>query len=82
MVGNLKVEIKDIIAEDDKVVTLKSYHGKLKEERDDDEEIDNSVEIVVMEIIHLKDGKFIEYWNLMDSQDEGVHSIMEGNYVF
>lgn len=79
---NLKVEIKDIIAEDDKVVTMKSYRGKLKEQREDADDSDDMVEIVVIEIIHFKNGKFIEYWNLMDSQDEGVHAIMEGNYVF
>lgn len=80
-VENLKVTIKEIIAEDDKVVTLKSYHGKLKQERET-EASKETIEIVVMEIIHFKNGKFVEYWNLMDSQDEGVHFIMEGNYVF
>ena len=81
-IQNLKVDIHDIVAEGNKVVTLKAYHGIMKPEALGDEEVDNRVEIMVMEIIRLENGRFVEFWNLTDSQDIGIQSLMEESSIY
>jgi predicted SnoaL-like aldol condensation-catalyzing enzyme len=81
-IQNLKVDIHDMVAEGDKVVTLKAYQGIMKPEAPGNMHADNKVEIMVMEIIRLQDGRFVEFWNLTDSQDIGIQSLMEESSIY
>lgn len=63
---DIKVEILDLVAESDKVVTHKALHATHKGDFMDMAATNKKVVIDVIEIIRLKDGKFIEYWSLMD----------------
>ena len=81
-INNLKVNIHDVVAEDDKVVTMKTYYGTLKTATSRSEEAGDIIEIVVMEIIRLKDGRFVECWNILDWKDVGMQAIMEEDTVY
>lgn len=80
-IQNLKVDIHDMVAEGNKVVTLKAYHGIMSPETSGDDE-DNRIEVMVMEIIRLQDGQFVEFWNLTDSQDIGIQTLMEESSIY
>ena len=79
--SDIRVDLKDTVAEDDKVVTLKAYSGFIKtgEQREGTEE---RIEWVVMEIIRLRNGRFIEVWNLTDSEDAGMQAVLEETYIY
>lgn len=63
---DLKVEIYEQVAEGDKVTTYKTFHCTHKGEFLGIPATNKSVNINVMDIIRLKDGKFIEHWNVAD----------------
>lgn len=80
-IQNLKVAIHDMVAEGNKVVTLKAYQGTMVPDTYADDE-DNRIEVMVMEIICLRDGQFVECWNLTDSQDIGIQTLMEESSIY
>jgi predicted SnoaL-like aldol condensation-catalyzing enzyme len=70
---DIKVEIYDQIAEGDKVVTHKSIHATHKGDFLDMAATNKEVLIDIIDIVLLKDGKFIEQWTLMDLDKVMAH---------
>ena len=69
---DLKVVIHDQVAEGDKVTTRKSFHATHKGEFFGVPATNKKVVMDVIDIIRLRDGKFVEHWGLLD-----VQSIMQ-----
>ena len=63
---DLKVVIHDQVAEGDKVTTRKSFHATHKGDFFGVLATDKPVVMDVIDIIRLKDGKFIEHWGILD----------------
>jgi len=61
---DLKVEILDQIAEGDKVTTRKVFHATHSGEFMGLPPTQKKVTIKVVDIIRLKDGKYIEHWGM------------------
>jgi predicted SnoaL-like aldol condensation-catalyzing enzyme len=58
MLDGFRAEILDQVAEGDKVVTHKVFHGDLERGR--------SVEIPVVDIVRVAGGRIVEHWNVVD----------------
>jgi len=65
---DLKVEIHDQVSEDDKVTTRKSFYGTHTGEFFGIPATGRPVVMDVIDIIRLRDGKFVEHWNVLDWQ--------------
>jgi predicted ester cyclase len=65
---DLRVEIYDQVAEGDKVTTRKAFHGTHRGEFMGVPPTYKEVEIEVMDIIRLRDGRFVEHWSVWDLQ--------------
>ncbi|MCW3109081.1 MAG: hypothetical protein JWQ09_3587 [Segetibacter sp.] len=65
---DLTVEIYDQVAEDDKVATRKAFHATHKGVFLGVPASDKKVIMQVIDIVRLRDGKFIEHWNVLDLQ--------------
>jgi steroid delta-isomerase-like uncharacterized protein len=63
---DLKVVIHDQVAEGDKVTTRKSFHATHKADFFGVPASNKPVVMDVIDIIRLKDGKFIEHWGILD----------------
>jgi predicted ester cyclase len=61
---DLTVEIHDQIAEGDKVVTRKSITGTHKGKLFDISPTGQQIRIDVIDIVRIKDGKYIEHWGI------------------
>lgn len=61
---DLKVEIYDQIAENDKVVTRKAIVGTHKGVLMGIEPTGKQIKIDVIDIVRLKDGKYVEHWGI------------------
>ena len=68
---NLKVEIHDMIAEGDKVTTRKSFHATHKGDFLGTKPTNKDVVMEVIDIIQLRDGKYIAHWGILD-----LHGLM------
>ena len=68
---DLKVEIHDMVAEGDKVTTRKSFYATHKGEFFGVKPTNKSVVMDVIDIIQLRDGKYIAHWGILD-----MHSLM------
>jgi predicted ester cyclase len=68
---DLKVVIHDQVAEGDKVTTRKSFHATHKGEFLGIPGTGRSVVMDVIDIIRLREGKFVEHWGILD-----MHSIV------
>ena len=68
---DLKVEIHDLVAEGDKVTTRKSFYATHKGEFFGVKPTNKSVVMDVIDIIQLRDGKYIAHWGILD-----MHSLM------
>lgn len=68
---DLKVTIHDQVAEGDRVTTRKSFHATHKGEFFGVAPTNKPVVMEVIDIIRLKDGKFMEHWGILD-----MHSLM------
>jgi len=64
----LKVEIQRQVAENDVVTTHKVFHAVHKGEFMGIPATGREITMEVMDIIRLKDGKFVEHWNVLDWQ--------------
>lgn len=65
---DLVVEIHDMIAEGDLVVTRKTFHGTHQKPFLGVAPSHKKVSIPVIDIIRLRDGKYIEHWGIRDMQ--------------
>lgn len=65
---DLKVEIYDLVAEGDKVATRKAFHATHKGTFLGVPPSNKKVVMHVIDIVRLRDGKFIEHWNVLDLQ--------------
>ncbi len=74
---DLRVIIHDQIAEGDKVTTRKSFHATHKGEFFGIAATGNPVTMNVIDIIRLRDGKYIEHWGIIDMQ--GVLAQIKGS---
>jgi predicted ester cyclase len=63
---DLKVVIHDQVAEGDKVTTRKSFHATHKGDFFGVPASNKSVVMDVIDIVRLKDGKFVEHWGILD----------------
>ena len=61
---DLKVEIYEQIAEGDKVVTRKAITGTHKGKLFDISPTGKKIKIDVIDIVRVKDGKYIEHWGI------------------
>ncbi len=61
---DLTVEIYEQIAEDDKVVTRKSITGTHNGKLFDISPTGRKIRIDVIDIVRVKDGKYIEHWGI------------------
>ncbi len=65
---DLKVEIHDMIAEGDKVTTRKSFYATHTGEFLNIPPTHKKVVMDVIDIIELKNGKYIGHWGILDFQ--------------
>jgi predicted ester cyclase len=65
---DLKVVIHDQLAQDDKVTTRKSFHATHKGDFFGVPATNKNVVMEVIDIIRLKNGKFVEHWGILDTQ--------------
>ena len=63
---DLKVEIHDMVAEGDKVTTRKSFHATHQGAFLGVEPTNKPVVMDVIDIIQLRDGKFVGHWGILD----------------
>ncbi len=66
---DIKVEILDQIAEGDKVTTRKILNGTHKGEFFGIPATEKKVNIHVIDIIRLKDGKYVDHWGISNLSD-------------
>jgi predicted ester cyclase len=65
---DLKVVIHDQVAEGDKVSTRKSFHATHKGNFFGVPATNKNVVMDVIDIIRLKNGKYVEHWGILDTQ--------------
>jgi len=65
---DLVVSINDQVAEEDKVTTYKTFIATHRGELFGVPASGRKVFIEVMDVIRLKDGKFMDHWNVVDWQ--------------
>ena len=63
---DFRATILDQIAEDDKVVTRKVFHGTHLGAFQGIQPTGRSVEIHLIDIVRVADGKIVEHWNCVD----------------
>lgn len=78
---DIRVEIYDLLAEGDKVVAHKTLRATHKGDFLDMAATNKEVAIDVIDIVRLKDGKYIEQWSLMDL-DKVLLQIIDQEKVF
>lgn len=68
---DLQVEIHDMVAEDDKVTTRKSFYATHKGQFFDISPTNKRVVMEVIDMIQLREGKYISHWGILD-----LHGLM------
>ncbi|MBC7884689.1 MAG: ester cyclase, partial [Saprospiraceae bacterium] len=63
---DLKVQIHDMVAEGDKVTTRKSFHATHQGDFFGVKPSGKKVVMEVIDIIQLKDGRYIAHWGILD----------------
>lgn len=66
---DLKVVIHDQVAEGDKVTTRKSFYATHQGEFFGVPATHKKVVMDVIDIVRLRDGKFVEHWGILDMQN-------------
>lgn len=69
--SDLRVEIYDQIAEDDKVVTRKAFHATHTGAFMGIPATGKTIVFPVIDIVRLRDGKYVEHWGIRDT-----HSVL------
>jgi predicted SnoaL-like aldol condensation-catalyzing enzyme len=67
--SGIKITIHEQVAEDDKVVTRKTIHGTHVGEFLKLPASQKHIDIEVIDIVRLKNGKYIEHWRSWDPQN-------------
>jgi steroid delta-isomerase-like uncharacterized protein len=62
--SDITIEIHDMIAEDDKVTTRKTIHGTHVGEFLSQPASGKKIQIQVIDIIRLRDGRYLEHWRV------------------
>jgi predicted SnoaL-like aldol condensation-catalyzing enzyme len=65
---DLEVEIHEMIAENDRVVTRKCFHGTHQKEFMGIKPSGKKVTMPVIDIVRLSNGKYMEHWGIRDMQ--------------
>lgn len=65
---DLRVEIYDQVAEGDKVVTRKAFHATHTGTFMGIPATGKTIVFPIIDIIRLRDGKYIEHWSIRDTQ--------------
>ncbi len=63
---DLHVEIHDMLADGDKVVTRKTFHGTHLGELMGAPPTGNAVHVDVIDILRIENGRLREHWNVVD----------------
>ena len=66
--SDIKVEIQDQVGEGDKVTSRKTIHGIHTGTFMDIPATNKKVEINVIDIVRIEEGKYAEHWNVIDLQ--------------
>ncbi|MCL5028911.1 MAG: ester cyclase [Bacteroidetes bacterium] len=66
--SEIKVEIHDQVAEGDKVTTRKTIHGIHTGQFMNLPASNKKVEIKIIDIVRLSEGKYAEHWSVIDMQ--------------
>lgn len=66
--SNFVVEIYDQVAEEDKVTTRKAFHATHTSDFFGVPATNKKVMINVIDVLRLRDGKFVEHWGILDMQ--------------
>jgi len=61
-----RAEIHDQVAEDDRVVTRKTFHGRHQGEFMGAPATGRQISLDVIDIVRIADGRIVEHWNLVD----------------
>ena len=64
--SNLKVEIHDQVGEGDKVTSRKTIHGVHTETFMKIPATNKKIEMNVIDIVRISNGKYAEHWNVID----------------
>ncbi len=63
---DLHVTVQDLLAEGDKVVTYKTFHGTHQGAFRGIPPTGNKISVDVMDIFRIADGKLVEHWAIID----------------
>jgi steroid delta-isomerase-like uncharacterized protein len=66
-VPDLHAQVHDMLADGDKVVTRKTFHGTHTGEFIGLPATGNAISVDVIDIVRVRDGKFVEHWNVLDT---------------
>ena len=66
-VPDLHAQVHDMLADGDKVVTRKTFHGTHTGEFMGLPATGNAISVDVIDIVRVRDGKFVEHWNVLDT---------------
>jgi steroid delta-isomerase-like uncharacterized protein len=64
--AGFRAEIHDQVAEDDKVVTRKTFHGRHEGAFMDIPATGAEISLDVIDIVRIADGRIVEHWNVVD----------------
>ena len=64
---DIQLEIFDMIAEDDKVVTYKAFTGTFSAPFLGQEPTGKKASLRIIDIVQLKDGQYIAHWSVRDT---------------
>ncbi|HET8657737.1 MAG TPA: ester cyclase [Micromonosporaceae bacterium] len=64
--AGFRVQVHDQVAEDDRVVTRKSFHGRHVAEYMGIPPTGRDIRIDVIDIVRIADGRIVEHWNVVD----------------
>ena len=66
-VPDLRAQVHDMLADDDKVVTRKTFYGTHTGEFMGLPPTGNPIAVNVIDIVRVRNGQFVEHWNVVDS---------------
>ena len=66
-VPEVHAQVHDMLADGDKVVTRKTFHGTHTGEFMGLPATGNAISVDVIDIVRMRDGKFVEHWNVLDT---------------
>jgi steroid delta-isomerase-like uncharacterized protein len=66
-VPDLHAQVHDMLTDGDKVVTRKTLHGTHTGEFMGMPPTGNAISVDVIDIVRVRDGEFVEHWNVLDT---------------